>query len=205
MHSLLFIHPRARARATSSLCARSRVGSRAAGGTYRSLNNRVPERVLARSFRASRDATIAMALARRRVIAIATRASERASAVLLRDARESRANAGENPNRGFGTLAQSSRSVASARGFRRVATPRTVGAMTFHRMHAAAAGTAAPKPTPVREMRDEFLNATSASYLEAMEDDFRRDPKSVPESWAMLLRQLGEWSEISSESARWSR
>ena len=91
---------------------------------------------------------------------------------------------------------------ASARPSPRVLTPRAIGVMTFDRTHAAAAGTAAPKPTPVREMRDEFLNATSAAYLEAMEDDFRRDPKSVPESWAMLLRQLGAWSEMTSERAR---
>ena len=53
---------------------------------------------------------------------------------------------------------------------------------------------AAPKPTPVREMRDDFLNAASASYLEAMEDEYRADPNSVPESWAALLRQLGACS-----------
>lgn len=62
--------------------------------------------------------------------------------------------------------------------------------MAHAREKATMSSTAAPKPTPVREMRDEFLNATSAAYLEAMEDDFRRDPKSVPESWAMLLRQM---------------
>lgn len=58
----------------------------------------------------------------------------------------------------------------------------------------AAANVAAPKPTPVREMRDDFLNAASASYLEAMEDEYRADPNSVPESWAALLRQLGAYS-----------
>lgn len=145
---------------------------------------------------------MALALARRRATVLATRASARASAALLRDARESRANAIENPNRGFSMLAESSRLVASAGRHRRVLTARDVGVMTFHRTHAVAAGKAAPKPTPVREMRDEFLNATSAAYLEAMEDDFRRDPKSVPESWAMLLRQLGAWSELASARAR---
>lgn len=58
----------------------------------------------------------------------------------------------------------------------------------------AASNVAAPKPTPVREMRDDFLNAASASYLEAMEDEYRADPNSVPESWAALLRQLGAYS-----------
>jgi len=59
---------------------------------------------------------------------------------------------------------------------------------------ASAANVTAPKPTPVREMRDDFLNAASASYLEAMEDEYRADPNSVPESWAALLRQLGACS-----------
>lgn len=55
----------------------------------------------------------------------------------------------------------------------------------------ASASVAPPKPTPNREMRDDFLNASSAAYLEAMEDEYRKDPKSVPESWASLLRQMG--------------
>lgn len=54
----------------------------------------------------------------------------------------------------------------------------------------ASASVAPPKPTPNREMRDDFLNASSAAYLEAMEDEYRKDPKSVPESWASLLRQM---------------
>ena len=55
---------------------------------------------------------------------------------------------------------------------------------------AASASTVPPKPTPNREMRDDFLNAASAQYLEAMEDEYRKDPTSVHESWAALLRQL---------------
>ena len=74
----------------------------------------------------------------------------------------------------------------------------TIGTTTRGKSAAAAAAAApnvtAPKPTPVREMRDDFLNAASASYLEAMEDEYRADPNSVPESWAALLRQLGESS-----------
>jgi len=73
----------------------------------------------------------------------------------------------------------------------------TIGTTTRGKSAAAAAAApnvTAPKPTPVREMRDDFLNAASASYLEAMEDEYRADPNSVPESWAALLRQLGESS-----------
>jgi len=51
--------------------------------------------------------------------------------------------------------------------------------------------TKAPAPTPNSAMRDDFLNATSATYLDSLEDAYRADPKSVPESWAALLRQLG--------------
>lgn len=67
---------------------------------------------------------------------------------------------------------------------------------TIRGKSASASNVTAPKPTPVREMRDDFLNAASASYLEAMEDEYRADPNSVPESWAALLRQLGAYSSL---------
>ena len=71
-------------------------------------------------------------------------------------------------------------------------TSTSVGALSPWALRAAAPmATKAPAPTPNKAMRDDFLNASSAMYLDALEDQYRADPKSVPESWAALLRQLG--------------
>ena len=78
--------------------------------------------------------------------------------------------------RGFGAMKASTSSSVSSPWALRAAAPMA---------------TKAPAPTPNRAMRDDFLNASSAAYLDALEDQYRADPKSVPESWAALLRQLG--------------
>ena len=71
-------------------------------------------------------------------------------------------------------------------------TSTSIGALSPWTLRAAAPmATKAPAPTPNKAMRDDFLNASSAMYLDALEDQYRADPKSVPESWAALLRQLG--------------
>jgi len=96
--------------------------------------------------------------------------------------------------RGLMSLANSPRRMVPASACARVrgerATRENMAEAVFARSKASAS-VAPPKPTPNREMRDDFLNASSAAYLEAMEDEYRKDPKSVPESWASLLRQMG--------------
>ena len=75
----------------------------------------------------------------------------------------------------------------------RCAAPVCAGALACRTSYSSAAGPPpAPQGTASSQMQDDFLSGTSAAYLEALEDKFREDPKSVPPSWASFLNQLGE-------------
>ena len=97
---------------------------------------------------------------------------------------------GMDRTRGFADVADASRAFARARGATSAFDRRRIDSRAIGARGKASASAATPKPTPNREMRDDFVNAASASYLEAMEDEYRKDPKNVHESWAALLRQL---------------
>mmetsp|Transcript_25969 Transcript_25969/g.61743 ORF Transcript_25969/g.61743 Transcript_25969/m.61743 type:complete len:1026 (+) Transcript_25969:173-3250(+) len=45
-----------------------------------------------------------------------------------------------------------------------------------------------PKPVPLSKLKDSFLDGTSSSYLENLEERYRRDPGSVDRTWASFFR-----------------
>ena len=49
-----------------------------------------------------------------------------------------------------------------------------------------------PKPVPMSKLKDSFLDGTSSTYLEDMEEKYRQDPSSVDKSWTSFFRSLGE-------------
>ena len=49
-----------------------------------------------------------------------------------------------------------------------------------------------PKAVPMSKLKDSFLDGTSSTYLEDMEEKYRQDPSSVDKSWASFFRSLGE-------------
>ncbi len=50
----------------------------------------------------------------------------------------------------------------------------------------------APEPVPLSKLKDQFLNATSSTYLEELEERYRSNPKSVDKSWASFFHSMGE-------------
>ena len=48
-----------------------------------------------------------------------------------------------------------------------------------------------PQPVPMSKLKDSFLDGTSSTYLEDMEEKYRQDPSSVDKSWASFFRSLG--------------
>jgi len=67
------------------------------------------------------------------------------------------------------------------------------GGNPFHRcVHGATACRQQedPKPVPLRKLKDSFLDGTSSSYLEELEERYRSDPKSVDTSWASFFRSM---------------
>jgi hypothetical protein len=49
-----------------------------------------------------------------------------------------------------------------------------------------------PKPVPLPKLKDSFLDGTSSTYLEELEERYRSDPSSVDKSWASFFRSLGK-------------
>jgi hypothetical protein len=56
----------------------------------------------------------------------------------------------------------------------------------------ALASAAEPEPVPLSKLKDQFLNATSSTYLEELEERYRSNPKSVDKSWASFFHSMGE-------------
>ncbi|KAL4441839.1 hypothetical protein ABPG77_003755 [Micractinium sp. CCAP 211/92] len=48
----------------------------------------------------------------------------------------------------------------------------------------------APEPVPLSKLKDQFLNATSSTYLEELEERYRSNPKSVDKSWASFFHSM---------------
>ena len=48
-----------------------------------------------------------------------------------------------------------------------------------------------PKPTPLPKLKDNFLDGTSSTYLEEMEERYQKDPSSVDKTWAGFFSSLG--------------
>ena len=49
-----------------------------------------------------------------------------------------------------------------------------------------------PKAVPLSKLKDSFLDGSSSTYLEELEERYRQDPSSVDKSWAGFFRSLGE-------------
>lgn len=81
-------------------------------------------------------------------------------------------------------LAHSSRRVAG-----RVA--RTLAAVQRDFKSSAEAGQAHPKPVPLSKLKDSFLDGTSSTYLEELEQRYREDPASVDRTWASFFKSMG--------------
>lgn len=47
-----------------------------------------------------------------------------------------------------------------------------------------------PKPVPMKKLKDSFLDGTSSSYLEELEERYRSDPMSVDRTWASFFRSM---------------
>jgi 2-oxoglutarate dehydrogenase N-terminus len=58
------------------------------------------------------------------------------------------------------------------------------------------AGQAHPKPVALSKLKDSFLDGTSSTYLEELEQRYREDPASVDRTWASFFRSMGEWGEM---------
>jgi len=60
------------------------------------------------------------------------------------------------------------------------------------------------KPTPMRELKDEFLNASSVAYLEEMEKRMKEDgDMGMDKSWATLLKSLDSGMTGKELSSMW--
>lgn len=48
-----------------------------------------------------------------------------------------------------------------------------------------------PEPVPLSKLKDSFLDGTSSTYLEELEERYRTNPKSVDKSWASFFHSMG--------------
>ena len=48
-----------------------------------------------------------------------------------------------------------------------------------------------PAPVPLSKLKDSFLDGTSSTYLEELEERYRSNPKSVDKSWASFFHSMG--------------
>jgi 2-oxoglutarate dehydrogenase complex dehydrogenase (E1) component-like enzyme len=51
-----------------------------------------------------------------------------------------------------------------------------------------------PAPVPLSKMKDSFLDGTSSTYLEELEERYRSNPASVDKSWASFFKSMGEFA-----------
>lgn len=52
---------------------------------------------------------------------------------------------------------------------------------------------AEPEPVPLSKLKDSFLDGTSSSYLEELEERYRDDPTSVDKTWASFFKSMGAY------------
>ena len=56
----------------------------------------------------------------------------------------------------------------------------------------------APKPVPLSKLKDSFLDGTSSTYLEELEERYRANPASVDKTWASFFNSMGKHSILES-------
>lgn len=66
----------------------------------------------------------------------------------------------------------------------------------LHASSQALASAAEPEPVPLSKLKDQFLNATSSTYLEELEERYRSNPKSVDKSWASFFHSMGKHGSL---------
>ena len=71
-------------------------------------------------------------------------------------------------------------------------TPACFGATRWFQGTGSDAQQGAPKPVPMSKLKDAFLDGTSSTYLEDLEEKYNKDPSSVDNSWASFFRSLGK-------------
>jgi len=49
-----------------------------------------------------------------------------------------------------------------------------------------------PQPVPLSKLKDSFLDGTSSTYLEELEERYRLNPANVDKSWASFFKSMGE-------------
>lgn len=49
-----------------------------------------------------------------------------------------------------------------------------------------------PKAVAMSKLKDSFLDGTSSTYLEELEERYRSDPNSVDKTWGSFFRSLGK-------------
>lgn len=49
-----------------------------------------------------------------------------------------------------------------------------------------------PEPVPLSKLKDSFLDGTSSTYLEELEERYRANPRSVDKSWASFFHSMGK-------------
>lgn len=63
-------------------------------------------------------------------------------------------------------------------------------ALLLHSSASVAQQPPAPKPVPLPKLKDSFLDGTSSTYLEELEQRYQADPRSVDKTWASFFNSL---------------
>ena len=70
---------------------------------------------------------------------------------------------------------------------------RAAGLRGFQTTSAALEPPPTPKPVPLSKLKDSFLDGTSSTYLEELEERYRVNPASVDKTWASFFKSMGKW------------
>lgn len=54
-----------------------------------------------------------------------------------------------------------------------------------------------PKPVALSKLKDSFLDGTSGTYLEELQERYRQNPASVDKTWASFFKSMGASFEVS--------
>jgi hypothetical protein len=86
----------------------------------------------------------------------------------------------------------SRRAGGVSRLLRAVALPSSAASLHATAEAGGAASQPHPKPVPLSKLKDSFLDGTSSTYLEELEERYRHNPASVDKTWASFFKSLGE-------------
>ena len=64
----------------------------------------------------------------------------------------------------------------------------------IHTAGAAEQQSQQPKAVAMSKLKDSFLDGTSSTYLEELEERYRSDPHSVDKTWGSFFKSLGRKS-----------